>query len=257
MNLRRILLVVLVAIVVIGSAAFLLNYDETVKYQTHNLSKTCMMDFPMDDYTNTTINEAVRQINDTNRDLTVLFYNSEDNSTVARVEFEFTINDFKSNAVEQTVANKTVWYNEENGTYMAFLGNSITHDNIIIFTDDVEVLEHMISSVKYVFLNEDGTVNSTSDNVNNVSTGEASNLSTSETGNLSSSGSVSSNSSSAANDGYYWSGQDQDYIKEYTDNDGIQHIDRKNGPNEAYDPNTQKHYTDGVEDTEAYNQDFN
>ena len=79
----------------------------------------------------------------------------DDNSTVARVEFEFTINDFKNNATEKTVANKTVWYNEENGTYMAFLGNSVTHDNIIIITSDVEILEHMISSVKYIFYNDE------------------------------------------------------------------------------------------------------
>ena len=247
----------LVIIVVVGSAAFLLNFDKTVKYQTQNLSKTCTMDFPMDDFENTTINEAVRQMNDTNRDLTVLFYNSEDNSTVARVEFEFTINDFKTNAIEQTVANRTVWYNEENDTYMAFLGNSITHDNIIIFTNDVEILEHMISSVKFIFLNEDGTVNSTSDSVNNQTNASDTAISSNQTTSSTVSSTDSNTNSSTANDGYYWSGQDDDYIKEYTDSNGVQHIDRRNGPNEAYDPNTQKHYTDGVEDTEAYNQDFN
>ncbi|WP_143714304.1 hypothetical protein [Methanobrevibacter ruminantium] len=261
MNLKRILLVVLVAVVVIGSTAFLLNYDETVKYTTYNLSKTCMMDLPSgDNYENTTVNEAIRQINDTNRDLTVLFYNSEDNSTVARVEFEFTINDFKATATEQTVANRTVWYNEENGTYMAFLGNSVTHDNIIIITNDVEILEHLISSVKFIFLNEDGTVNSTSDMVNNQSinvTGGTASNGTDASASTATSNVSSSNSQSTGNDGYYWSGQDQDYIKEYTDSNGIQHIDRRNGPNEAYDPNTQRHYTDGVEDTAAYNQDFN
>ena len=255
MELKRILLVVIVAIVVVGSAAFLINYDETVKYTTINLSNTCTMDIPSNDnFENTTISEAVRQFNDTNRDLTVLFYNSDDNSTVARVEFEFTISDFKANATEQTVANKTVWYNEGNGTYMAFLGNSVTHDNIIIFTDDVEILEHMISSVKYIFYNEDGTVNSTSDTINNQTSADTA---SSTNGSAASTVSSSDSSSTAANDGYYWSGQDQDYIKEYTDSNGVQHIDRRNGPNEAYDPNTQKHYTDGVEDTDAYNQDFN
>ena len=138
---------------------------------------------------------------------------------------------------------------------MAFLGNSVTHDNIIIFTDDVEILEHMISSVNYIFYNEDGTVNSTSNTINNQTSAD-----TAAANNGSAGSTVSSSSSSSAtnsNDGYYWSGQDQDYIREYTDSNGVQHIDRRNGPNEAYDPNTQKHYTDGVEDTDAYNQDFN
>ncbi|MBQ6813318.1 MAG: hypothetical protein IJP12_01635 [Methanobrevibacter sp.] len=255
MDIKRILLVVIVAIVVIATAAFLINYDDAIKYEPVNLSKTCIIDFPSgDNYKNSTVNEAVYQINDTSRDLTVLFYNSEDNSTVARVEFEFTINDFKSNATEQTVGNQTVWYNEESGFYMAFLGNPDTHDNIIILTKDKEILEHMVSSVVYIFYNYDGTINSTSAPLNSsanltvYSNGTASNYS-----NVSGSDSTSN----VTNNGYYWSGQDQDYIREYTDSNGVQHIDRQNGPNEAYDPNTQKHYTDGVDDTDAYNQDFN
>ena len=38
---------------------------------------------------------------------------------------------------------------------------------------------------------------------------------------------------------------------------GVHHIDRLHGPNEAIDTVNNKHYTNGVEDTEAYNKDFN
>ena len=68
-----------------------------------------------------------------------------------------------------------------------------------------------------------------------------------------------SNQSSSNNvpAGYYWSGQDADYIREYDDANGVHHIDRLHGPNEAIDTVNNKHYTNGVEDTEAYNKDFN
>ena len=72
-----------------------------------------------------------------------------------------------------------------------------------------------------------------------------------------SSSSQANSSSSNIPEGYYWSGQDNDYIKEYDDSNGLHHIDRMDGPNEAIDTVNNKHYTNGIEDTEAYNQDFN
>lgn len=216
-----------------------------------------------DSSTNTVIHSGIHVINDTQNDLTLMYFNSGEGNQVAAVELEYIRNDFVANSVEETLNNQTVWHNEEDGTYMAFIGNYVTHDNILIICKDPEILEHMMASAQYKIYNEESNVTETIQGENESAavenyTGVDSTGVNKGYGNLSSSDSnQSSSSSNSVPEGYYWSGQDNDYIREYDDASGMHHIDRMNGPNEAIDTVNNKHYTDGVEDTEAYNQDFN
>ena len=273
MDLRRLLLVVLVIVVVLASSFFLLGYDETVKYTRVGLTNTSSLEIPIsDDSTNNVVN-GINVINDTKHDLTVMYFNSAEGNQVAAVELDYIRNDFIGNSVQETLANQTIWHNEENGTYMGFIGNYVTHDNILIICKDPAMLEHMIASAQYQYFNEETNStetyrgdNQTDEQGNNLSadnTGVDStgvdntgvnNAPTDSTG----TGQGQSNTSSTdVPDGYYWSGQESDYIREYDDANGVHHIDRRNGPNEAIDTVNNKHYTNGVEDTEAYNKDFN
>lgn len=258
MDFRRLLLVVLVVVVVLSCSYFLLNYDDSVHYTRVGLTNTSSIEMPVTDgSTNSVIDGGINILNDTKNDLVVMYFNSGNDNQVAAVELEYIRNDFVSHSVEKTINNQTVWYNEENDTYMAFIGNYVTHDNILIFCKDPEILEHMMASAQYKYFNEEtnstetmhgenqsGTNNYTAENYNGVdSTGSGSGQ--------------ASSSSNKVPEGYYWSGQDNDYIREYDDSNGLHHIDRMNGPNEAIDTVNNKHYTNGIEDTEAYNQDFN
>lgn len=264
MDLRRLLLVALVIVVVLSCSFFLLNFDETVHYSRVELSSTSSIEMPVSDQvSNTTINGGIHVINDTKHDLTLMFFNSEQGNQVAAVELEYIRNDFMAHSVQETIGNETVWHNEENGTYMAFIGNYVTHDNILIICKDPEILEHMISSARYQYFNEDANSTETYQG-ENVTAADANNTGIDSTGsnsgamfNPNSNGTQSNSSSATVPDGYYWSGQDNDYIREYDDANGLHHIDRMNGPNEAIDTKNNKHYTNGVEDTDAYNQDFN
>ena len=260
MDLRRLMLVFLVIVVVLASSFFFLNYDETVHYTRVSLTNTSSIEMPITDQsTNAVINNGIYLINDTQHDLTLMYFNSAEGNQVAAVELEYIRNDFVANSIEETLGNQTVWHNEENGTYMAFIGNHVTHDNILIICKNPEMLEHMIGSVQYTYFNEDTNNTETMTGENQTSVDAANDSAVSNTG-IDSTSSASNQSSSSSNnvpDGYYWSGQDADYIKEYDDANGVHHIDRLNGPNEAIDTVNNKHYTDGVEDTEAYNQDFN
>ena len=245
----------LVIVVVLASSFFFLNYDETIHYTRVSLTNTSSIEMPITDQsTNAVINNGIYLINDTQHDLTLMYFNSAEGNQVAAVELEYIRNDFVANSVQETLGNQTVWHNQENGTYMAFIGNYVTHDNILIICKDPEMLEHMIGSVQYLYFNEDtnNTEKMTGDNQSSVNT--TNNVGIDST---SSSSGQSSSSSNSVPEGYYQSGQDADYIKEYDDANGVHHIDRLNGPNEAIDTVNGKHYTNGVEDTEAYNQDFN
>ena len=254
MDLRRLLLAFLVVVVVLASSFFFLNYDETVHYTRVGLTNTSSIEMPISDQsTNAVINNGIYLINDTQHDLTLMYFNSAEGNQIAAVELEYLRNDFTANSVQETLGNQTVWHNQENGTYMAFIGNHITHDNILIICKDPEMLEHMINSAQYLYFNEDS-------NSTEIMTGEnESSENTADNVGIDSTSSASGQSSSSSNvpEGYYWSGQDADYIKEYDDANGVHHIDRLHGPNEAIDTVNDKHYTDGVEDTEAYKQDFN
>lgn len=255
MDLRRLLLVLLVVVVVLATSFFLLGYDETVHYNRVALTSTSSIEMPISDQsTNAVIKNGIFLINDTQHDLTVMYFNSQQGNQVAAVELEYIRNDFVENSVQETLGNQTVWHNEENDTYMAFIGNHITHDNILIICKDPEMLEHMIASARYEYFNEDTNSTETMSGENKTAVNNTTSQGIDST---SSSNQANSSSSKKVPDGYYWSGQDADYIREYTDEKGIYHIDRLNGPDEAIDNVNHKHYTNGVEDTEAYNKDFN
>ncbi|MBE6512326.1 MAG: hypothetical protein E7Z75_04150 [Methanobrevibacter olleyae] len=257
MDLRRLLMVLLVIAVVLTSSFFLLNYDETIKYNRVGLTDSSSIDMPISDQSTTAvIKNGIYLINDTQHDLTVMYFNSAQGNQVAAVELEYIRNDFIANSVQETLGNQTIWHNEENGTYMAFIGNHVTHDNILIICKDPEMLEHMIGSVKYQYFNEETNTTETMTGENQTAA-NATNGTGVNTG-IDSTSSASNQSSSSNNvpAGYYWSGQDADYIKEYDDSNGRHHIDRLHGDDEIIDNVNNKHYTNGVEDTEAFNKDF-
>ena len=258
-DLRRLLLVFLVIAVVLTSSFFLLNYEETIKYNRVSLTNSSSIDMPISDQsTNAVIKNGIYLINDTQHDLTVMYFNSAQGNQVAAVELEYIRNDFIANSVQETLGDQTIWHNEENGTFMAFIGNHVTHDNILIICKDPEMLEHMIGSVKYQYFNEETNTTETMTGENQTSANATSNQSAVNTGiDGTSSASNQSGSSNNVPAGYYWSGQDSDYIREYTDSKGLYHIDRLHGDDEVIDQVNNKHYTNGVEDTEAFNQDYN
>ena len=266
MDLRRILLVLLVIVVVLVSSFFFLGYDETIKYNRIGLTNTSTIEIPITDGSISSDINGIHVINDTKHDLTLMYFNSDEGNQVAAVELEYIRNDFVANAVQENINNQTVWHNEENGTYMAFIGNYLTHDNIMIICKDPEMLEHMIGSARYNYYNEETNTTETVKGENQSAAGTEDNTILNDTGSASepvdstapaTDATGNASASSDVPEGYYWSGQDSDYIREYDDANGIHHIDRRNGPNEAIDTVNNKHWTDGVEDTDAYNQDFN
>lgn len=255
-DLRRILLVLLVVAVVLSCSFFLLNFDDSVHYNRVGLTSTSSIEMPVtDESTNTVVNGGIHLINDTKNDLILMYFNSEEGNQVAAVELEYIRNEFAANSVQETLGNQTVWHNEENDTYMAFIGNYITHDNILIICKDPEILEHMIASARYNYYNEETNTTETF-NEDNQSAVNVTNNSDS-TVNQDSTGTGQSGSSANVPEGYYWSGQDADYVREYDDANGIHHIDRLHGNNESIDTVNDKHWTNGVEDTEERHQDFN
>jgi len=120
--------------------------------------------------------------------------------------------------------------------YEADMNNSCM---IIITSKDLNTIEHILETMTKTKYNIDSnqfnmtpsglvltnSTNNTTDN-NQTTTKKAT--------------SSKSSSSSSSNSGYRWSEQYGDYIREYTDSNGIQHIDTKKGYKESYNPKTGK-----------------
>ena len=143
--------IILVAIIAAGTYFYLSNQGP--QYQNINLTSTCSLDIPVsDNISNKTFSNNITVLNDTEHDVAIVSYNSAgdslsnmltDGSQLAALR-----DSYKTGSEQMTIANQTVWYNENTGYYMAYFSNE-THDNFCIVTKDKEILEHMIQSVEF------------------------------------------------------------------------------------------------------------
>lgn len=220
MDFRRLLLVALVLVIVLASSFFLLNFDDSIHYTRVELTDTASIEMPVNDQsTKSVVHGGINLVNDTKNNVVLMYFNSGNGNHVAAVELEYIRNDFASNSVEETINNETVWHNEKNGTYMAFIGNYITHDNILIICKDPEILEHMMASAQYKYFNEETNTTETisGENESAATDRNFSGMDSTSSSNDSAFAPSSQGDSSSNNvpEGFYWSGQENDYIREY------------------------------------------
>ena len=137
--------------------------------------------------------------------------------------------------------NNITLYNKS-GTYTYFESDVNNACMIIITSKNLNAIEHIIETMKKPNITVDSSqFNMTSDGLiitdsNNNTTED--NQTTTNTKSSSNKKSSSSKSSSGSDSGYRWSEQYGDYVKEYTDSNGVQHIDSKKGYKSSYNPKT-------------------
>ena len=125
----------------------------------------------------------------------------------------------------------------KSGTYTYYEPDIQNSCMIIITSKDLNTIEHIISSMKKPEINAQFDMTSNGLILTNSNNTTQDNQTTTTT-TSSSKKSSSSKTSSSSNNGYKWSGQYGDYIIEYTDSDGVQHIDSKKGYKSSYNPKT-------------------
>ena len=130
-----------------------------------------------------------------------------------------------------TIENKTVM--NKSGQYTYYDLN--TYQNIVITTDNYDTMAHMLKTLNKTDITpntENLTVNLTSLNDTNDT-----NNTTTTTANANTK--TTKKSSSTKDDGYHYSEQYGTYIKEWTDNDGVSHMQSRDGQwKESYDERT-------------------
>lgn len=138
-----------------------------------------------------------------------------------------------------TVNNLTL--QNKSGTYTYYESDVNNSCIILITSKNLNAIEHILETMKKPQLNVDNNpFNMTSEGLvlTESTDNNTSNYQTTTTNKKSSTKKSSSKSSSSSNGGYRWSAQYGDYIKEYTDSNGVQHIDSKKGYTSSYNPRT-------------------
>lgn len=150
---RKDIIIILLSIIII--ALLLNNYmeDNTILYQTVNLTSTFSIDVPYSQsVTNTQLDEHLHLINDTQNDIQIYCFNTGGTSVTDLLtegtSFVTTREMYKLGAEQITLSNYTVYYNRKDNNYMAFFSNE-HNDNVMIITHDNETMARMIESVNY------------------------------------------------------------------------------------------------------------
>lgn len=145
-------------------------------------------------------------------------------------------NTAQQNATAVTKGNLT--YNKTSSGLCSFYKN-YENRHVLITAADENIMQHVLTTLDVTplkiddILNSNDTDNSTL-NSQQKQQAQAAVKSSSKASKKSSSG----KSSSGGDDGYYYSPQAEDYIREYTDSNGVQHTQGKGGWHESYNPKT-------------------
>lgn len=146
-------LILVILALVIGIGAALFSQSE-VTYETLNISSTAAIDVPKTDDASWIVNEnGIKTYQCPSKKVFMNTYNSaEDYSSSSDEEFANYLDMWVNSANE--VENYTGYEIKEstiNDThyYIAYIGNETTHDNIIIGSEDLEILKHMLDSLVF------------------------------------------------------------------------------------------------------------
>jgi len=150
---KKDIIIILLSLIIIALLANNYMEDNTILYQTVNLTSTFSIDVPYSqNVTNTQLDEHLHLINDTQNDIQIYCFNTGGTSITDLLtegtSFVTTREMYKLGAEQITLSNHTVYYNRKDNNYMAFFSNE-HNDNVMIITHDNETMARMIESVNY------------------------------------------------------------------------------------------------------------
>lgn len=144
------ILILIVCVVCAGIVASQTIFSNT-EYTTLRISDSCTLEVPVsDEAVNSIDNYGIFIYQDPKHDLNITSFNSQDGVTLSGAVQMASIRDNALLNNKQIIENgTTIYHNEKTGVYSIFIGNNQTHDNILIQCSDLDILMHVLDSVKY------------------------------------------------------------------------------------------------------------
>lgn len=152
MRIKNVLIIlIIIAVVVCGAIAAYTFMNSDVQYTDLKVSGSCILSVPeSDDAVNSTDNYGIFFYSDREHNLNITSYNSEEDKSLSGAVQMASIRDNQLLGGKPITENgTTVYLNEKTGVYSIFIGNNETHDNILISCSDLDMLMHVVKTVKY------------------------------------------------------------------------------------------------------------
>lgn len=198
---------IIIAIALVVGIGIALTSQSEVTYETLNISGSAMMEVPSTDDVTWTVNEnGIKTYQCPSKKVFMNAYNSaEDLSMEGSDGFSLMHNTLFDGAEDvESYHGYNIKENHINGTdyYIVSIGNETTHDNIIVGSEDLDILKHMVDSLVFTAPVEtedyDDAVEDTSSNYTTYDDSDYSNDYSSSSSQSSSSSSSSSSGSSSS-----------------------------------------------------------
>ena len=175
MKKQNIIIIALIAVIIMLSIGILFTsglLKQTDTMETIALSNTCTVNVTESDVNFTTYADTIKLYNDTENEIEIISYNSEeafegaDNALGGAVAFAG-IRDALTIGENIDDLNGFLLYKCD-GYYSAKLVNNSTHDNIVIVCKDLDLLKKIVSSAKFNTNNTAAVEDITNNNANNA-----------------------------------------------------------------------------------------
>lgn len=232
--------IIIIILIIIALIAGIYSYTSYENYQ--NITMNGLKCEVPESNVNITNSSDYQIYDNTKNNLKIIVYDEyQTNDTNETSSFDEVKNTAQTNITSLTKANVT--YNKSQSGLCSYYGN-YSGRNVLITTPNENTLIHILQTLKVEPL-ENVEVDETleNDTGNNQATDKKSD--NSKSSKTSSKSKSSGGSKSSSTEGYYYSPQFGDYIREYTSSDGVQHTQGLHGAKASYNPkNGYVTYTD-------------
>lgn len=156
MDKKDIIIIILSLIIIAFLAVNFIDFTEEnqILYHTVNITDSFSLDVPVsDNVTKTQVSPHMHVVNDSKNNIEITSFNMGNESALDLIEdgsqYIYKQEAYKIGAEQINISNHTVWYNRNDGNYIAFFSNDTTNDNVIIVTKDNLTMERLIGTVRY------------------------------------------------------------------------------------------------------------
>lgn len=165
-------IIILICVFAISTTYLLVGGFSEPSFHQFNISDTCSCVVPETDNFDLTVSNNIQRYVDYENELNITSYNTKSESGSDEMN---KIIDSTLIGEEKNIKGVSVHYNEKTGVYSILVGDSNSHDNVLITCKDADLLLKVYNSILFKHTDADDN-NSTNDDSNTDSSAHESSL---------------------------------------------------------------------------------
>ena len=153
MEKKHVIIIILAIIILLAGSVAFMTLNQT-KYQTINISNATTIEAPVADDVSWTVDEnGIKTYACPSKHTSLMSFNSEENTGIvgaaayaqardSMLEGASDVENYNGYAIKENTINNVKYY-------IVSTANNSTHDNIVICSESLDILHHMLDSLKY------------------------------------------------------------------------------------------------------------